>query len=63
MNLFLFMHEDTHRSRMLPSLKLVYSFGETGFEVGAQPWDVWIQSQMKWIPQEMSGLLLVSELI
>lgn len=57
------MHEDAHRSRMLPSLKLVYSFGETGSEVGAQPWDAWMGSQMKWIPQEMSGLLLVSEVI
>lgn len=57
------MHEDAHRSGMLPSLKLVYSFGKSGSEAGVQPWDVWMGSWMNWIPQEMSGLLLISELI
>lgn len=50
---------------MLPLLKPVYTFGETGSEAGAQPW---VQAarmgpQVNWTPQEMSGLLLVSELL
>lgn len=64
MNIFIFfMNEDAHRSGMSPSLKLVYSFDEMGSEVGVQSWDLWMGSQMNWVPQEMPGLLLISELI
>lgn len=59
------MWEGAHRSTMLPLLKLVYTFGETGSEAGAQLWvqAAWMGPQMNWTPQEMSGLLLVSELL
>lgn len=42
-----------------------YTFGETGSEAGAQPWAqaVWLGAQITWTPQEMSGLLLLSELL
>lgn len=57
------MNEDAHRSGMSPSLMLVNSFDEMGSEVGVQSWDLWMGSQMNCVPQEMPGLLLISELI